>query len=114
MWSAHFIMVAKRLNNKYPKRLKNMEKISTLMKKMNVLEVIEQIVELTNAQGIATEMKKGKPQLAKRVTRKRVIEETSKLLNDKTIREAAAKSPTARESRQPCYPPITRKAPDIM
>ena len=40
-----------------------MEKISTLMKKMNVLEVIEQIVELTNDQGIATEMKKGKPQL---------------------------------------------------
>ena len=44
-----------------------MEKMSTMMKKMNVLEVIEQIVELTNDQGIATEMKKGKPLLAKRV-----------------------------------------------
>lgn len=40
-----------------------MEKISTLMKKLNVLELIEQIVELTNDQGITTEIKKGKVQL---------------------------------------------------
>ena len=40
-----------------------MEKISTLMKKMNVLELIEQIVELTNNQGITTEVKKGQTQL---------------------------------------------------
>ncbi len=40
-----------------------MEKISTLMKKMNVLELIEQIVEFTHDQGITTEMKKGKAQL---------------------------------------------------
>lgn len=39
-----------------------MEKISTLMKKMNVLEIIEQIVELTNDLGIAMELKKGKAQ----------------------------------------------------
>ena len=40
-----------------------MEKNSTLMKKMNVLELIEQIVELTNDQGINTETKRGKAQL---------------------------------------------------
>lgn len=40
-----------------------MEKISTLMKKMNVLELVEQIVELTNDQGITTEIKKDKVQL---------------------------------------------------
>lgn len=40
-----------------------MEKMSTLMKKMNVLEIIEMIVELTHDQGITTEMKKGKSQL---------------------------------------------------
>ena len=39
-----------------------MEKISTL-KKMNVLGLIEQIVELTSDQGITTEIKKGKVQL---------------------------------------------------
>lgn len=39
-----------------------MEKMSTLMKKMNVLELIEQIVELTHDQGITTEMKRGKVQ----------------------------------------------------
>ncbi len=38
-----------------------MEKnLTTMMKKMNVLELIEQIVELTNDQGITTEIKKGK------------------------------------------------------
>ena len=40
-----------------------MEKILTLMKKMNELELIEQIVELTNDQGITTEVKKGEAQL---------------------------------------------------
>lgn len=40
-----------------------MEKNSTMMKKMNVLELIEQIVEMTNDQGITTEMKRGKQQL---------------------------------------------------
>ncbi len=40
-----------------------MEKNSALIKKMNVLEIIEQIVELTNDQGINTEMKKGKTQV---------------------------------------------------
>ncbi|MCQ2244359.1 MAG: ATP-binding protein [Bacteroidaceae bacterium] len=40
-----------------------MEKNSTMMKKMNVLEVIEMIVEMTNDQGITTEMKRGKQQL---------------------------------------------------
>ena len=40
-----------------------MEKNSTMMKQMNVLELIEQIVELTNDQGITTEIKRGKQQL---------------------------------------------------
>lgn len=40
-----------------------MEKNSTMMKKMNVLEVIEMIVEMTNDQGITTEIKRGKQQL---------------------------------------------------
>lgn len=40
-----------------------MEKVSTMMKKMNVLEVIEQIVELTSDQGITLETKRGKKQL---------------------------------------------------
>ena len=37
--------------------------MSTQMKKMNVLEIIEQIVEQTNDQGITTETKKGRAQL---------------------------------------------------
>lgn len=40
-----------------------MEKNSTMMKKMNVLELIEQIVEITNDQGVTTEIKRGKQQL---------------------------------------------------
>lgn len=40
-----------------------MEKNTIMMKKMNVLELIEQIVEMTNDQGITTEIKKSKVQL---------------------------------------------------
>ena len=40
-----------------------MEKTTAMMKRMNVLEIIEQIVELTCDQGITTETKKGKAQL---------------------------------------------------
>lgn len=40
-----------------------MEKKATMMKKMNVLEIIEMIVEMTNDQGITTEIKKGRAQL---------------------------------------------------